>query len=259
MPELPEVETLRGQLAVLAVGRVIEEISVLDPKIGTLPALNGLMITGVARRAKELYILLHNGQSLNIHLRMTGRLQWQEHNDALPERSRVIITLDQGRIALIDLRRFATVKMVDTLVERKPAGEDIFERLNLSDLQLRAAGKRASIKSFLLNQSIMPGMGNIYACEILHQAGLHPTRLASSLQPDEWERIGQATPLILGRAISCRGTTVSDWRDLFGAKGENQGHLQVYGRAGLACGRCGGIVQRIKLEGRGTYFCPDCQ
>ncbi|MDZ4165170.1 MAG: zinc finger domain-containing protein, partial [Smithellaceae bacterium] len=126
-------------------------------------------------------------------------------------------------------------------------------------LARRAEGKNTPIKAFLLNQAMMPGMGNIYACEILHLAGVAPSRPVCSLVSSEWERIIEATPRILQQAISCRGTTVSDWRDLFGNKGEFQGQLLVYSRDGLLCHRCRGKVQRVKLAGRGTYFCPGCQ
>jgi formamidopyrimidine-DNA glycosylase len=110
-----------------------------------------------------------------------------------------------------------------------------------------------------MDQRRLAGIGNIYACEILHQARLDPWRRVDSLSYAEWEGIGDAAGKILTQAIACRGTSVSDWRDLFGEEGEHQHYLLVYGREDTDCYRCGGKIQRRKLNGRGTYFCPSCQ
>jgi len=126
---------------------------------------------------------------------------------------------------------------------------------------LIAAGRNRtrSLKSFLMDQQIIGGIGNIYACEILFRAGLSPLRQAASLSPDDWRRVQGAMVAVLSRAIDCRGTSISDWRDLFGREGEYQKELRVYGREGKKCRRCDGVVRRERLLGRGTWFCPNCQ
>ncbi len=259
MPELPEVETLRRQLTSLILGETIDNITIHDSKLGIIPQICGAKIQAVLRQGKELGIVLEGGCKLKIHLRMTGRLLWQAAGDDRPQYCRATIEFAGGRIALIDPRRFATLSLVAANI---PAESEIInppENSNPAILWAMAQKRRSPVKLFLLDQKAMPGMGNIYACEILHHAGLDPRRPCSSLVLPEWEKIARAATVILNRAISCRGTTFSDWRDLLGARGENQEHLQVYGRGGLACQRCGSLVQRIKLGGRGTFFCPECQ
>jgi len=110
-----------------------------------------------------------------------------------------------------------------------------------------------------MDQRLIAGIGNIYACEILFAAGIDPRRLACSLATAEWRKVAKTAAAILRRAVACRGTTVSDWRDLFGCSGTNQDHLEVYSRHGAPCRRCGGSIERINQGGRGTWFCPICQ
>ncbi len=259
MPELPEVETLRRQLTTIVLERRICKVEILDSKLGSIPEISGSKIKAVLRQGKELGFLLEGGRQLKIHLRMTGRLLWQEAGADLPQYCRASIELAGGRIALLDPRRFATLRLVDVSAPVDSRIVDASENPNPAILKEMAQKRRSPLKLFILDQKVMPGMGNIYACEILHHAGLDPRRPCLSLLLPEWEKITAAASYILSRAISCRGTTFSDWRDIFGARGENQDHLQVYGRAGLACRSCGALVQRIKLGGRGTFFCPECQ
>lgn len=259
MPELPEVETLRRQLESLIPGQAIGKIEILDAKLGSVPAITGRRIQAVVRKGKELGLVLEGGGKLKIHLRMTGRLLWQEIGADLPQYCRATIELESGRIALIDPRRFGTLSLVEANNPVESRLVNPPEKPSPEILSELAQKRRSPLKLFLLDQKVMPGMGNIYACEILHHAGLDPQRPTCSLTPEEWDKIAQTASVIFSRAISCRGTTFSDWRDLFGAKGENQEHLQVYGRAGSACKRCGSLVQRMKLGGRGTFYCPECQ
>jgi len=133
------------------------------------------------------------------------------------------------------------------------------EEANLPSIMSLAKRRRITIKEFLLDQRLFPGVGNIYACEILHAARLSPERKVCDLNEARWRSIWEVGPTILERAIRRRGTTVSDWRDLFGAPGENQRFLNVYAREGEPCLRCGQPVVRRKIGGRGTYYCPTCQ
>jgi formamidopyrimidine-DNA glycosylase len=123
----------------------------------------------------------------------------------------------------------------------------------------RGKNKFCRIKSFLMDQRIITGIGNIYACEILYGAGISPLRETRDLSLGEWGKITRIAASVLTKAVECRGTTVSDWRDLFGESGEYQHCLQVYGKAGAPCPRCGVQIERCVLGGRGTYYCPQCQ
>jgi formamidopyrimidine-DNA glycosylase len=257
MPELPEVETLRRQLCPVIVGAEISETRIIDPKLGTIEGLEGRRVSGVRRQGKELVIVLEGNLSLVLHFRMTGRLLWHNGNGLQPH-TRMVISFPHGRISLIDPRRFATVT-VRKKEKRISLGSDPLDVFDPSHLCKIAQQCTIPIKSFLLDQRRIAGIGNIYACEILHQARLDPWRRINGLARDEWVKVGEATKEILTRAIACRGTSVSDWRDLFGKEGEHQDYLLVYGREDAACYSCGGKIQRRKLNGRGTYYCPTCQ
>lgn len=260
MPELPEVETLCGQLRGLVVGKRIDRLTIVDDRIGPLPSLSGSFIRTVARSGKELVLELDDGRALYIHLRMTGRLQWHEHREDLLPHTRAVLIMEGGRLDLIDVRRFATLSVRTKGLCALPSAEnDPLKGLDVHLLEEKAKNKKLPIKSFLLDQRLLAGMGNIYACEVLHLAAIDPTRPSGELLGSEWARIAFFLPSVLSRSVACRGTTVSDWRDLFGRPGEYQHHLQVYGREGEPCYRCGEVIRRIKIGGRGTYFCPRCQ
>jgi formamidopyrimidine-DNA glycosylase len=175
-----------------------------------------------------------------------------------PPFSRLAIRFSSGTLFLIDPRRFATFTL-------QPGGippalpNDPMEGLPVRHLREIAQGRRLPVKSFLLDQRLIAGIGNIYACEILFAAGIDPRRPSCSLTTAEWRKAAKAAAAILRRAVACRGTTVSDWRDLFGCSGTNQNHLEVYQRQGEPCRRCGGGIERIVQSGRGTWLCPICQ
>jgi len=257
MPELPEVETLCRQLRHVIMGAEISKTQIIDAKLGTIREVEGKQVGAVNRHGKALAIELERGLSLVFHLRMTGRLLWQNGNGLLPH-TRLVISFSQGRLFLIDPRRFATVT-VHKQGNGLPVGSDPIEDCDPFHLQAIAQRSTLLVKAFLIDQRRIAGLGNIYACEILYQARIDPWRRVHTLTHEEWKGIGEAAEKILKRAIACRGTSVSDWHDLFGNKGEHQDYLLVYGREGAACSRCGGIIHRRKLNGRGTYYCPTCQ
>lgn len=257
MPELPEVETLCRQLRPVIVGTEISQIHVLDTKLRGFEGIQGREIMRVTRHGKALEMELEGGLSLLFHFRMTGRLLWQDRNGLLPH-TRLVIFLPLGRISLIDPRRFATVTLYNE-GNTVPLGRDPLADFDPSHLWNMAQQCTLPVKSFLMDQRRIAGIGNIYACEILHQARIDPWRRINGLSQNEWIMIGKAAGEILTKAIACRGTSVSDWRDLFGRTGEHQHNLMVYGREGTGCFRCGETVERRKLNGRGTYFCPSCQ
>lgn len=258
MPELPEVETLRRQLRQVIVGATIIKTGIIDAKLGTLKGIAGETVSGIRRHGKTLAIELAVNRSLVLHFRMTGRLLWQHTGDELLPHTRLVVSFPHGRLSLIDPRRFATMT-VHKKQNDIPSGKDPLNDGDLSCLEEMAQHRTLPIKTFLMDQRRITGIGNIYACEILHQARMDPWRRVHILSHDEWKGIAKVTQQILTRAVACRGTSVSDWRDLFGKEGEYQGHLRVYSREGAACYRCGEEIIRKKLNGRGTYYCPACQ
>jgi formamidopyrimidine-DNA glycosylase len=258
MPELPEVETLCRQLKQTIVGAIVQELVILDAKLGHVGSVAGRRVRSVERQGKFLLIRLDKGLTLHLHLRMSGRLLWHRPPDELPAHSRFMIRFPQGSLVCVDPRRFATLALDDPKDRTAPI-PDPLKAINASILQETARGRQAPVKSFLLNQAVVAGIGNIYACEILHEAFVSPWRKAGSLSPAEWRKIARAGRNILRKATDCRGTSISDWRDLYGEKGEYQFHLAVYGRQGLPCPRCGGTVRRMAISGRGTWHCATCQ
>jgi len=258
MPELPEVETLCRQLRRVIADRKILSVEILDHRLGAVDGLVGRKITAVTRYGKAMEIKLDNDVRLLLHLRMTGKMQWQSVSQEFPPHTRFIIAFSHGRLLCIDTRRFATLA-VTADGSSQAFVKDPLHDFRIQELHKIARARRLPVKSFLMDQRLIAGIGNIYACEILHEVSISPWRPASGVSLREWRKIERATKEILERAIACRGTTVSDWRDLFGRKGEYQHELKVYGREGLPCLRCHGAIERLRLSGRGTYFCPTCQ
>lgn len=284
MPELPEVETLCRQLNAVLPGKTVLAVDVLDSRLTPPDGLTGRQIGAITRHGKFLRIALaaarrgrggpgrgnqphaeagDAGSVLVLHLRMTGRLLWQPPAVPLPRYARLAITFAEGRLVLADPRRFATIG--DTLPPSAAvsvsAGRIVDPLAGAPAERLRALAqsRRLPVKAFLMDQRWIAGIGNIYACEILHQAGLDPRRPAGGLRIGEWRKVQRATAAVLARAVECRGTSISDWRDLFGEPGANQHHLEVYSRQGEPCRRCGARIERLVLGGRGTWFCPCCQ
>lgn len=260
MPELPEVETLCRQLNAFLPGEEILRIEVFDSRLGKIGGLVGRRVEAVTRRGKYIQIQMNGGMTVALHLRMSGRLLYLAA-DGLPSLFpyiRLAITFSSGTLLLIDPRRFATFAVQpEGIAPALP--DDPMEGLPARRLLEIARTRRLPVKSFLMDQRLIAGIGNIYACEILFAAGIDPRRPACSLATAEWRKVAKAAAAILGRAVACRGTTVSDWRDLFGCSGTNQDHLEVYSRQGEPCRRCGGSIERIVQSGRGTWLCPICQ
>jgi formamidopyrimidine-DNA glycosylase len=257
MPELPEVETLCRQLRKTIVGQTLLKTVTLDNKLSDFPELMDRRVLSVHRRGKNIILSFHDGQVLAVHLRMTGRLLWQEAETEMPPYTRFIMLFSTGRISFIDPRRFLTLSRKST--SPGVCGPDPLEGIDPLYLTARSQSRKVPVKSFLLDQAVIAGIGNIYACEILHRAKIAPTRPACGLTEREWQQILDATDAVLKKAIDCRGSSISDWRDFQGDKGAFQHELVVYNRAGLPCPRCGEIIARLSLGGRGTYFCPGCQ
>jgi formamidopyrimidine-DNA glycosylase len=256
MPELPEVETLSRQLQKEMCGSKILATEVYDNKLNGIKNLKTGRIVRVVRRGKTIDIQLDDGNSLLIHLRMTGRLLWQESAER-PKHSRWKMNFRDGNIFLIDPRRFATVKVERG--ESEKIVNDLLTGFDEKKFMKTQARRKVHVKILLMDPKAVAGIGNIYACEILHGAGIHPGRITATLAEDEWEKIFYQAKEILKVAIKKRGTSISDWRDLYGRKGANQHELKVYGREEKICSACGSIIVRIKQGGRSTFYCPGCQ
>jgi formamidopyrimidine-DNA glycosylase len=288
MPELPEVETVCRQLEPELEGRRIARLEVLDarwcrpqPPAELEAAVSGRTIEGLGRRGKYLLLGLDGGQTLVMHLRMTGNLVLVEADGGAldpsegrrlyeGERSteerhlRARFGLEDGReVWFTDPRRFGEAFLLDV------AGlEARFARLGIEPLSAEftpealgeiAAGRTAPLKSFLLDQSGVAGVGNIYADEALFRAHLHPLSPAGSMRPEHHEALRDAVVAALEAGIDGGGASIDDYRDGRGERGTMQDEFLVHTREGEPCPRCDGTIERIVVSGRSTYFCPACQ
>jgi len=266
MPELPEVQTISTQLHPLVKGQRIKKVQVLDPRCTDqdLTELRGWRVEGAERLGKQVGLELSRGRRrrwLAAHLRMTGRLQWEEGQGpwARPH-LRAVLELERGALLFVDVRRFGTLRHSDDAGELVPAGMDPMS----GDFSARALGEllgesRQELKVWLLRQDRLVGLGNIYACEILFRARLSPWRGAGSLTRAEVATLRRCTREVLTRAVEKCGTTFSDFQDATGSIGGYQKYLSVYGREGLACRRCGAPVSKSTQQGRSTFYCGPCQ
>jgi formamidopyrimidine-DNA glycosylase len=267
MPELPEVETtVRGLERVLN-GRRISQVEVRRPDLRrALPPdlgqrLTGAHVTGLRRRAKYGLIDTDRGDTLVFHLGMSGH--WRVDPSETLKHDHFIIETDEGRrVALNDARRFGSLDLVPTaeLYEWPPFKALGPEPLDIDprELRKRLAGRTAPIKLLLLDQRIIAGLGNIYVCEALYRAGIHPKRAGGSISPERLKRLVPAIHDVLAEAIAAGGSTLRDFASPDGELGYFSKSFAVYDREGKPCG-CGGTVKRIVQGGRSTFYCPACQ
>jgi len=273
MPELPEVETVRRMLHATVVGRTVASVRLSGLRLRSpipagLPArARGRRITAVRRTGKYLLIDLDGEVTLLSHLGMSGRWLFHARPPAALEphvHARVRFG-DGAEMWYQDPRRFGLLRLVTTArLARDPAlvrlGPDpIAEPPTGAGLAALARGVRTSVKAFLLDQRRVAGIGNIYASEILHRAGVDPRRRAGTLGRGEWDRIAAGTTRVLGEAIDRMGTTFSAYRTLWNEPGAYGERLLVYDRADEPCRRCGAPIRRIVQAQRSTFYCPSCQ
>ena len=267
MPELPEVETtVRGLERVLK-GRRITRVEARRADLRrSFPKdlgqrLTGATVTGLARRAKYGLIDTDRGDTMIFHLGMSG--SWRIDHSPLEKHDHLLIETDEGRrLALNDPRRFGSVDLVATegLAEWPPfkaLGPEPLE-LDARELRRRLSGRTAPIKLLLLDQGIIAGLGNIYVCEALYRAGIHPKRAGGSLSLGRLERLVPAIHDVLAEAIEAGGSTLRDFVSPDGELGYFSKSFSVYDREGRRCA-CGGTVKRIVQGGRSTFYCPRCQ
>jgi formamidopyrimidine-DNA glycosylase len=272
MPELPEVETIRRQLAPHLEGRTIERAEILDfrwtrPDDPSLvaEALGGAVVERLERHGKYMDWVLSGDRHLLVHLRMTGALLFDPPAD--PQHTRARFELDGGhRLVYVDARRFGTGHLMPSSAARDEylaarIGVEPFSPAFTTDyLRAAARGRKAPVKAFVLDQRRIAGVGNIYADEALFRARIHPLRAAGRLTGPQLAALRDAIEESLQAGIDAQGASIDDFQHIDGARGSFQDRFLIHLRAGEPCVRgCGGVVRKIYVGGRGTYFCPKCQ
>jgi formamidopyrimidine-DNA glycosylase len=271
MPELPEVETIRRQLAPALEGRTILAAEILDPRwtqptpVGPVQdELRGAVVEAVERRGKYLIWALSGDRHLLIHLRMTGAVLFDP--DPEPPHTRVRLALDDGhRIAYIDPRRFGTGHLLgdraarEAYLDARLGPEPLTPAFTVAGLRAQGRGRIVPIKPFILDQRRIAGVGNIYADEALFRAGIHPLRQAGKLTGAHWTVLHRGIEEALADGIEAKGASIDDFRHVDGQRGSFQDRFLIHLREGKPCVRCGAPVRKIVVGGRGTYVCEHCQ
>lgn len=272
MPELPEIENVKLSLAPLIGGKRIKKVLVACDKLRVkIPknfakTLEGKKVQALDRRGKYLLIEVSGGQVAIIHLGMSGQLVFSNPPNPPQKHDHVIFQFSstKGKMVFNDTRRFGFMDII--------AKDKLWRHKSLADLgseplsdgwQLEENFKRSktSLKAALLNQKLVAGIGNIYACEALYHAKFNPTVRANSLSKAQYKALQVGVIVILERAVAAGGSSLKDFLDGTGASGNFQKQFKVYGRNGLPCGRrnCCGEIRQIRQNGRSTFYCPDCQ
>lgn len=270
MPELPEVETVVRGLREPLVGRRIDSVWYEREKVIQLPSaelfsarIKGQTVKAINRRAKYILCELDH-DILAVHLKMTGRLFVAAPENQPPEDRwiRLRLGLDNGEeLCFSDARRFGRVYLAGTVAEITPTlgPEPLEDAFTPSLLKQQLQGRSKQIKALLLDQSFVAGVGNIYADEALHRAGIHPQRASDSLKTNEIKRLHGTIRAVLNEGIEHQGASVNWYRKPDGTKGESQDHFYVYDREGEPCLTCGTPIIKIRVAQRGTHYCPQCQ
>ncbi|WP_417250329.1 bifunctional DNA-formamidopyrimidine glycosylase/DNA-(apurinic or apyrimidinic site) lyase [Celeribacter sp.] len=282
MPELPEVETVRRGLEPSMAGERVSRADVRRPDLrwpfppNMAERLTGARVERLRRRSKYILADLDTGESLLIHLGMSGRMtvsgdplgQFVHEHPQIAKHDHVILDMENGaRVTFNDARRFGAMDLLDTArAEEHPllaklGPEPLGNRFDEDHLVAAFEGRNTPVKSALLDQRIVAGLGNIYVCEVLFRAGISPLRKAGQISP---ARVASLVPIIryvLNEAIKAGGSSLKDYRQADGELGYFQHNFRVYGREGGACSRegCGGTVKRVAQSGRSSFYCPRCQ
>ena len=269
MPELPEVETVRRAIAPVLEGRTLEQVEINDVRltrpedpVAVAAELTGERVEHVDRRGKYLIVRFVSGRALLIHLRMTGSLLQEPRQKS---HLRAILTLDDGtEVGYRDVRRFGTWLLLEPgelepYLGARLGEEPLVAAFTAKGLGERLEGRRAPLKAALLDQRTLAGLGNIYVDEALWYAKLHPLRPAGGLDRNELRRLHGAIQKALELGISRQGSTLSTYRLPDGSSGSMQKEFKAYGRTDEPCDRCGTLLSKTRVGGRGTWFCATCQ
>ncbi len=260
MPELPEVETIVNQLSPLVKGKTFENINVIHKSILNIPEedfnekCQGKKILDLKRRGKFIVFNLKNALDIVIHLRMTGMISLKK---SLKEKhlSAIINFKENFKFYFYDIRKFAKIEYLsinDKSIGREALSEDLLSTLLNLD-------SNKAIKAILLDQTIIAGLGNIYCDEALFQAKIHPLTPLNKLSKNELIILHDSIKKLLLKSIKLKGCTISDFRDIYGEKGNFAKELKIYGKNGKECFICSNKIEKIKVAGRSSSFCPKCQ
>ena len=272
MPELPEVETVRRGLKLRVLGRVIKDANIYYDGIIEYPSvlefkskIKNQRINDIDRYGKWLMFVLDDYYLLS-HLRMEGKYNIKNSSDDLDKHEHVVFILDDDtELRYMDVRKFGKMHLIskDEIDKKGPLIELGLEpwdkSLTIDYLRNKYSKKRLPIKSVLLDQSIIVGIGNIYADEILFLSGINPLAKAKDLSDDKLNSIINNTKKVLEKAIKEGGTTIRSYSSVGGIHGMFQQELNVHTKVGCKCPKCGNIIKKIKVGGRGTYYCDKCQ
>ena len=275
MPELPEVETIRRDLEALLLGRRITAVTIAPESGKPVPVLKaideatfregvvGARIAAVERRGKYLAMRLDTGSLIVVHLRMTGVLLHRKP-EAEPERFlRLSLHFDDGHeLRFTDMRKFGGFWLLDDFADASKTGlgpEPLGDAFTPAVLAAALAGRKAPVKSILLDQKYVAGIGNIYADEACYAACIDPRRLGAAVTTGEVTKLHDAVQAVLRFGVESRGASFRDYKDVAGEEGSMQMLVKVFRRTGKPCYRCGTPIERVKLGGRSTHFCPHCQ
>jgi len=270
MPELPEVEVISRGLAAALVGKTIESVKILNHSSVKMPwyllssRVAGQEITSIRRRAKLLIVDLGDDLHITFHLKMTGRVLAHEGPTTPDSHTRIVFGLtDGGSIEFHDTRKFGEVRALNN---EELQEWDFYRKLGPEPLEVTSAeladrleGRKAQIKGLLLNQSVVAGVGNIYADESLFRSGIHPKAKASDLSRESLEELFSTLQAVLKQAIQENGSSIRDYVDAGGDAGGFQNSFKVYGKKGEPCPSCGKIFEGATVAGRSSTFCSNCQ
>lgn len=272
MPELPEVESVRRGLLNTIIGKTITQVSVLWPRIIQTPnveefktILVNQTIYDIKRRGKFLLFYLDDYVIIS-HLRMEGKYFYKDANEELEKHTHIIFDFDDSKqLRYNDVRKFGRMAVVNKGLETinksliKLGPEPIEKELKIEQMAFFLQNKTKAIKTILLDQSMVAGIGNIYADEILYHAKINPKRSGNSLSDDELNELRSSIIYIMNKAIEYGGSTIRTYHNMLGEDGTYQQFHQVYGKQNEACRRCTTSIEKIQLNGRGTHYCPYCQ
>jgi len=268
MPELPEVEIIVRKLSLKLTGYEVSSYRVLFPGLFRnrsgefLEQLVGRKIVKIRRRGKVILLNFDNDLTLLCHLKMTGQLLLSSPQKPVDKHTHFILSFNNQieELRFRDVRKFGSILCFQTSETLKflSLGPEPLE-ISLSRFQRLFRGRKARLKSLLLDQNLIAGIGNIYANEILFEAKIHPLLSASFLEEGEIKRLWKAVRLVLKRALEHGGSSIRDFKDAEGREGKFQNYHQVYGRKDLPCLRCGEEIERLRIGGRSSFFCPQCQ